>query len=64
MWMYDRCDVSHRHRSTAKEAATVPSEQMSKYDEFYNSARHDNSFDTRTTTLIHLAAAMALGCEP
>jgi hypothetical protein len=37
---------------------------MGKFDEFYDSARHNESFDDRTTLLLHLAAAMALGCEP
>jgi len=37
---------------------------MKKFGEFYNSARHNETFDDRTTLLLHLAAAMALGCEP
>jgi len=42
----------------------VNPEQMDKFDEFYDSARHNQTLDDRTTLLLHLAAAMALGCEP
>jgi hypothetical protein len=31
---------------------------------FYDSARHNDILDERTTVLIHLAAAMATGCYP
>jgi hypothetical protein len=31
---------------------------------FYDSARHNDVLDERTTVLIHLAAAMAVGCYP
>lgn len=31
---------------------------------FYQSARRNAVFDERTTVLLHLAAAEALGCEP
>ena len=37
---------------------------MQKYDEFYESARHNEVFDERTALLLHLGAAMALGYEP
>ena len=42
----------------------MKSEQMDKFDEFYDSARHNQILDDRTTLLLHLASAMALGCEP
>ncbi len=42
----------------------MKSEQMDKFDEFYDSARHNQTLDGRTTLLLHLAAAVALGCEP
>lgn len=42
----------------------MKSEQMDKFDQFYDSARHNQTLDDRTTLLLHLAAAMALGCEP
>ena len=42
----------------------VQSDQMDKFQEFYDSARYTDVFDDRTALLLHLAAAMALGCEP
>jgi hypothetical protein len=31
---------------------------------FYDSARHNDVLDERTTLLLHLASAMAVGCYP
>lgn len=31
---------------------------------FYDSARHNGVLDERTTVMLHLASAMALGCYP
>jgi hypothetical protein len=31
---------------------------------FYDSARHNDVLDERTTLMLHLASAMALGCYP
>ena len=31
---------------------------------FYDSARHNDVFDERTTVMLHLASALALGCYP
>ena len=31
---------------------------------FYDAARHNDVLDTKTTLLLHLGAAMALGCVP
>jgi len=31
---------------------------------FYDSARHNEVLDERTTLMLHLASAMALGCYP
>ncbi len=42
----------------------VASEQMQRFDQFYESARHGDVLDERTAVLLHLGAAMALGCEP
>ena len=35
-----------------------------KYRAFYDSARHNKVLDEKTTLLLHLASAMALGCGP
>jgi hypothetical protein len=56
---------SGRHRGLADEKGqAVASDQMQKFDQFYESARHSGVFDERTAVLLHLGAAMALGCEP
>ena len=38
--------------------------QQRLYDEFYESARNNRILDPKTTILIHLATAMAVGCYP
>ncbi len=35
-----------------------------KWQTFYDSARHNEVLDERTTLMLHLASAMALGCYP
>ena len=40
------------------------SEQSENWQSFYDSARHNEVFDERTTLMLHLASAMALGCYP
>lgn len=39
-------------------------EQRKAYLAFYDSARHNDILDPKTTLMLHLAAAMAMGCEP
>lgn len=34
------------------------------YREFYDSARYNHVLDPKVTLMVHLAAAMALGCYP
>jgi hypothetical protein len=48
----------------AKEACVLPEKQQQAYTDFYDSARKNNILDPKTTLLIHLASAMALGCYP
>ena len=38
--------------------------QREKYVEFYDSARKNEILPSKTTLMIHMAAAMALGCDP
>lgn len=38
--------------------------QAKTYRDFYDAARHNDSLPENETILIHLAAAMALGCYP
>lgn len=42
----------------------LPESQKKAYTDFHNSARHNEIPGEKTTVLIHLAAAMALGCYP
>lgn len=39
-------------------------EQNRLWDAAYDSARHNTVLEPKTTTLLHLAVAMAVGCEP
>jgi hypothetical protein len=42
----------------------LPARQQQAYDTFYDSARHNDILEPKTTLMLHLAAAMALGCYP
>ena len=42
----------------------LPKIQKRAWAEFYRSARHNEQLDPKTTLMIHLASAMALGCYP
>ncbi len=42
----------------------LPPKQEKSYSAFYDSARHNDILDEKTTLLIHLATAMAVGCIP
>jgi alkylhydroperoxidase/carboxymuconolactone decarboxylase family protein YurZ len=42
----------------------LPIKQERAYEAFYDSARHNEILGERETLLVHLAAAMALGCYP
>ena len=42
----------------------LPDKQNKAYTEFYDSARYNEILEPKTTLLIHLASAMALGCYP
>ncbi len=46
------------------ERVMLPKNQKKAYTDFYDSARHNEILGEKTTVLIHLAAAMALGCYP
>jgi hypothetical protein len=34
------------------------------WSEFYDSARHNEILDPKTTLMLHLASAMAVACDP
>jgi len=39
-------------------------QQKETFDAFYKSARHSGVIDNKTSLMIHLASAMAVGCIP
>ncbi len=42
----------------------LPKKQKQAYDAFYESARQNEFLQPKTTLMIHLATAMAVGCYP
>ncbi len=42
----------------------LPKQQKKTYNDFYNSARYNDILEAKTTLMIHMASAMALGCYP
>ncbi len=43
---------------------TLSTGQLEAFERFYDSARHNDVLDPKTTLLVHLAAGMAQGCYP
>ena len=42
----------------------LPAKQKRAFAEFYRAACNNEQLDARTTLMIHLAAALAIGCYP
>ncbi len=42
----------------------LPTEQLDTWQRFYRAAHENDTLDRRATLLIHLAAAMSMGCYP
>ena len=42
----------------------LPEKQLKAYNDFYDSARYNEILEPKTTLMIHLASAMAVGCYP
>jgi alkylhydroperoxidase/carboxymuconolactone decarboxylase family protein YurZ len=42
----------------------LPTVQQKTFGDFYDSVRTNGILDPKTTYLLHLATAMAVGCEP
>jgi len=42
----------------------LPEKQLASYQDFYDSARNNDILPEKTTLMLHLAAAMAFGCDP
>jgi len=47
-----------------KETTLLPEKQKTKYREFYDSARYNDILEPKTTLMLHMASAMAIGCYP
>jgi alkylhydroperoxidase/carboxymuconolactone decarboxylase family protein YurZ len=56
-FVYDRNPIP-------QEDHMLPEKQQTKFSEFYDAVRNNDILDPKTTLLLHLAAAMALGCTP
>jgi hypothetical protein len=46
------------------EGGMLPDKQQKAYTEFYNAASQNDILDSKTTLMIQLAAALAIGCTP
>ena len=42
----------------------LPDKQKKAFDDFYDSARHNEILEPKTTLMIHMAASMAVNCYP
>ena len=42
----------------------LPEQQQKAFGDFYDTARNNDILDPKTTLLLHLGAAMAVGCSP
>lgn len=42
----------------------LPKKQKKTYTDFYDSARNNDILEPKTTLMIHMATAMAVGCYP
>jgi hypothetical protein len=42
----------------------LPKKQKAAYTDFYDSARYNEILEPKTTLMLHLATAMAVGCYP
>jgi hypothetical protein len=51
-------------KSISLEGAMRVSPRSENWQDFYDSARHNTVLDERTTVMLHLASALALGCYP
>jgi hypothetical protein len=42
----------------------LPKEQQKAFNAFYDSARQNEILEPKTTLMLHIATAMAIGCFP
>ena len=56
--------VTQVEQRILEEDKMLPEKQSKAYTDFYETARHNEILEPKTTLMIHLAAAMAVGCHP
>jgi len=42
----------------------ISGKQKKAFDEFYATARFNDTLEPKTTAMVHMAAAMGMGCYP
>ncbi len=47
-----------------REGTMLPDKQRKAYGAFYDAARYNDILEPKTTLLLHLGVAMAMGCSP
>ena len=57
-------EIGPKADASQKEEPMAPEKQMKAFDKFYNSVRNNKILDPKTTLLIQMATAMAVGCYP
>jgi AhpD family alkylhydroperoxidase len=57
-------DSPFEKRKSIKEDNMLSEIQMKAFNEFYSTARENQTLDEKTTFLIHLAVSMAVACYP
>jgi sigma-B regulation protein RsbU (phosphoserine phosphatase) len=57
-------EIGPKSNASRKEELMAPEKQIKAFNEFYNTARNNEILDPKTTLLIHMATAMAVGCYP
>ena len=57
-------EIGPKANASRKEELMAPEKQIKAFNEFYNTARNNKILDPKTTLLIHMATAMAVGCYP
>jgi hypothetical protein len=57
-------EIGSKANASQKEELMAPEKQMKAFDNFYNSVRNNKILDSKTTLLIQMATAMAVGCYP
>jgi sigma-B regulation protein RsbU (phosphoserine phosphatase) len=57
-------EIGPKANDSRKEESMGPEKQIKAFNEFYNTARNNKILDPKTTLLIHMATAMAVGCYP